>query len=205
MNEPTDRDILLYQDRTALLRAVTFPLAIMAGTTLLLLILGRSKNLLARLTAFISGISLAGWGYLTIPSLLRLLVPQPLVVVNQHGITYNPPSAAFLDFGASLAWDEIAALYPLEWTIGRPGGTSAYNFLCIVPRDVEAFLRRRTFMNMTVMVILMNQTHVPFMIPEPTLPISVHALLAHICVLYADEIRAHGIEIGEQQANTLLP
>lgn len=205
MNQHTIRDIVLYQDRAALLRSVSFPFAIMAGTTLLLLILGRSKNLLARLTAFISGISLAAWGYLIVPSLLRLLVPQPLVVVNQHGITYDPPRAAFLDFGASLAWDEVATIYPLEWTIGRPGGTSTYNFLCIVPRDVEAFLRRRTFMNMTVMAILMNQTHAPFMIPEPVLPISVHALLAHICVLYADEIRAHDIEIGEQQANTLLP
>jgi len=200
----SNRDIVLYQDRAKLLRSVAFPIAIGAGLAAMFLRSRRSGTILARLVAFLSALSLAGWGYLTLPSLWRLLIPKPIVIVNQSGITYDPPRAAFFDFGASLPWDEIEALYPFELTLNRPGGTSKYNFLCVVPRDMEAFMHRRSLLNMTVMVILMNQSNAPFMIPEPMLPISAHALMVHIHMLYADEMRAHGIEIRAEQKNTLM-
>lgn len=205
MSENTsDRDIVLYQDRVRLLRSVAFPIAISVGLAAMLLNYRRSGTIFARLLAVLSALSLAGWGYLILPSLWRLLVPKPIVIVNQSGITYDPPKAAFLDFGASLPWNEIEALYPFELTLNRPGGTSKYNFLCVVPKDMEAFMHRRSLLNMTVMVILMNQSNAPFMIPEPMLPISAHALLTHIRMLYADEMRAHGIEIRDHQKNTLV-
>jgi len=198
-----NQGIVLYQDRIALLRSAAFPTAIGAGLCALLLFSRRSGHIVARLFTFLSGLFLLAWGYLMVPSLVRLLFPKPLVVVNQHGITYSPPSVGVFDFGASLAWNEIEALYPFELTINRPDGPTVYNFLCVVPRDVEKFMYRRNLMNMTIMAILMNQTKTPFMIPESTLPISINALLTHLRVLYADELRTHSVEIRTEQTNTL--
>lgn len=199
-----NRGIVLYQDRIALLRSAAFPTAIGAGLCTLLLFSRRSGHIVARLLTFLSGLFLLAWSYLLLPSLLRLLFPKPLVVVNQQGITYSPPSVGVFDFGASLAWNEIEALYPFELTINRPDGPTIYNFLCVVPRDVETFMYRRNLMNMTIMAILMNQTQTPFMIPESTLPISINALLTHLRVLYADELRIHSIEVLPEQTQSLI-
>ena len=48
-----------------------------------------------------------------------LYMPQkthPTVVVDEEGITYNPPVAPIFRFHGRISWSQIAALYPGEFT-----------------------------------------------------------------------------------------
>ena len=44
----------------------------------------------------------------------------------------------------------------------RSGRTSIQRFLCILPKDVDAFLQRYTIMNKTILALLMMQVGSPF-------------------------------------------
>lgn len=106
--------------------------------------------------------------------------------------------------GGSLAWEEMQALYIGELTMHRKGGrTSIQRFLCILPKDVSAFLQRYTIMNKTILSLLMMQVGSPFIIPQAMLPLSSDELLAHIRTQCADIIHEYGIELREEYKGSI--
>ena len=80
-------------------------------------------------------------------------------------------------------------------TVGR---TNIQRFLCILPKDIDTFLRPYTVMNKTVLTLLVMQVGSPFVLPEAMLPLSIDELLARIRTQYAGTIHTHGIELRKE-------
>jgi len=98
-------------------------------------------------------------------------------------------------FSGSLAWREVQALYIGELTMPRRGGkTGSQRFLCVLPRDVEAFLRPYTPMNKIVLTWMMRWISSPFALPEALLPLPIDELFEHVRAQYAATILANEIE-----------
>ena len=111
----------------------------------------------------------------------------------------HPPRMGPISFSNSLIWQEIQALNICELTMKpRIGRKNIQRILCILPKDVETFLQHHTFINMTILVILMNQVGSPSIIPESMLPLPVNELLARIRTQYADAIHDYGIELRKE-------
>ena len=163
----------------------------------------RSTKLVARIISVVARGLLFIGGLLFLPTLYWLLLVKPMVRVNAQGISYNAPWTVFLNFSASITWEEIAALYISELTMSRRGRSGTYRLLCVLPKDLESFLRRYKLLNMTVRVIVMKATDTPFMIPDTMLPVTADELLSRIREQYADEIQAHGIELREVHKTSL--
>lgn len=80
----------------------------------------------------------------------------------------------------------------------RSGRTTIHHFLCILPKDVDAFLQRYTTINMAVLALIMMQVNSPFNIPASMVPLSIDELLTRIRTHYAHIIQKYGIEIWEE-------
>src|SRR5260221_6666225 len=144
------------------------------------------------------------WGWFFIPALLWLLYPKPIVTVNDEGISYRPPRMGPFATGGSLAWEEIQALYIGELAMHRRSGRkSIQRFLCILPKDVDAFLQRYTIMNKTILTIMMMRIGFPFLFPDPMLPLPIDESLGGFRTKYAEAINEHGIELREESKGSL--
>ncbi len=85
----------------------------------------------------------------------------------------------------------------------RGGRTNIQRFLCILPKDIDAFLRPYTVINKTVLTLLMMQVGSPFVLPEAMLPLSIDELLARIRTQYAGTIHTYGIELRKEYKGSL--
>ena len=85
----------------------------------------------------------------------------------------------------------------------RSGRKSIQRLLCILPKNVDAFLQRYTIMNKTVLALLMMLVGSPFIVPESMLPLSIDELLARIRTQHADAIHEHGIELREEYKGSI--
>jgi hypothetical protein len=74
----------------------------------------------------------------------RLLVPTPVVLVNDQGILSHPPGGLGFAFNFKMAitWPEIAAMYLHTLTITAKKGPKTTHGLAILPKDPEGFLER---------------------------------------------------------------
>ena len=204
MNEQESQPIVIYPDRGKLLRANGTTLLLGGMLALLASVPWRRTNIVARIFAMLSRALLLVWGWFCIPALLWLLYPKPIVTVNDDGISYRPPRMGPFATGGSLAWEEIQALYIGELMMHRRSGrNSIQRFLCILPKNIDAFLQRYTIMNKTILTIMMMQISSPFLVPESMLPLPIDELLARIRTKYADAIHEHGIELREEYKGSI--
>src|SRR6266481_5968077 len=189
VNEKGSQPIVIYPDRGKFLRANGTTLLLGGMFALLASVPRRRTSIVARIFAMLSRALLLVWGWFCIPALLWLLYPKPIVTVNDDGISYRPPRMGPFATGGSLAWEEIQVLYIGELAMHRRSGRkSIQRFLCILPKDVDAFLQRYTTMNKTVLALLMMQISSPFLVPESTLPLPIHE---------------HGIELREEYKGSI--
>ncbi len=140
------------------------------------------------------------------PALYRLLFRIPIIEINEQGIFYNPGPVWFINFGMSITWEEIAALYVNELTIRSTKRTSTSHFLAATPKDEDAFFQREKILSLRKFPLrfLMRATKTPFILPEQvTYPSSPENILNLIIRQYQDKIQENGIEIREEQ-KTLL-
>ena len=188
--------IVIYPDRGKFLRANGATFLLGGGLILLAFTPWHRATAVTRMLVMLSRVLLLLWGWFSIPALTWLLFPKPVVIVNDESILYHFPRIGPFAFSGSLAWEEIKALYLGELTLRRISGrTSTQRFLCILPRDVDAFLRPYAIMNKTVLTMLMTQVGSPFVLPKAMLPLSIDELLARVRTQYADTIHTHGIEL----------
>ena len=204
VNEKWSQPIVIYPNRGKFLRANSTTLILGGMLALMTLVPWHRANVMAKMLAMLSRALLLVWGWFCIPTLLWLLYPKPVVIVNDDGISYYPPRVGPFATGGSLAWEEIQALYIRDLTMGRRSGrTSIQRFLCILPKDVDAFPQRYTIMNKTILALLMMQVGSPFIVPESMLPLSIDELLSRICTKYADVIHEYGIELREEYKGSI--
>jgi hypothetical protein len=204
VNEKASQPIVIYPDRRKLLRANGTTLLLGGMLAILAFVPWRRTSIVARIFALLSRMLLLAWGWFCIPSLLWLLHPKPVVIVNDDGISYHPPRMGPFATGGSLAWEEIQALYISNLTMDRKSGrTSIQRFLCVLPKDADAFLERDTIMNKIILALLMMQVGSPFVVPESMLPLPIDVLLARIRTNYADAIHEHEIELREEYKGSI--
>ena len=197
-HEQEDQPIIIYPDRKKILRANGTTFLLGGGLALLALAPWRSARGVKRALIMFSRASLLAWGWLGIPTLIQLLFPKPIVIVNDEGIFYYSPRMGPFTFSGSLAWREIQALYIGELMMPRRGGpTNSQRFLCVLPRDVEAFLRPYTLMSRIVLTWMMRWISSPFVLPEALLPLSIDELIERVRTQYAATILANEIELRD--------
>ena len=202
--EKEHQPIVIYPDRGKLLRANGITFLLGGGLALLALTPWHNARVVTRMLIMLSRVLLLVWGWFSIPALARLLFPKPAVTINDESISYHAPRMGPFAFSGSLTWEEIKALYIGELTMHRRGGrTYTQRFLCILPKDIEAFLRPYTLMNKTVLTLLMTQVGSPFVLPEAMLPLSIDELLTRIRTQYADIIYTCGIELRKEYKGSL--
>ncbi len=203
MTQERPQPLVLYAERRKFLKAnrATF---LLGGGLVLLALAPRSRAPLAiRMLALLSRALLFVWGWFCLPALVWLLFPWPVLTVDDEGIQYRPPRMGPFAFGGSLGWEEIQALYVGELVMQGRGRTRVQRFLCVLPKDVEGFLRSYPFLPMTVLSLLKMQVGSPFVLPGSMLPLSVDALFASIRTRYAEMIQIHRIELRDEYKGSL--
>jgi hypothetical protein len=141
--------------------------------------------------------------FLYIPGLYKLYFSNPVVVINDEGITYNPPKLGSFAFRSFISWEEISALYPGELTINKRGKMRVRRFLCILPKDVDRFLQPFSLMSKTALSLLTMQVGTPFVISELLIQGSAENLLSQIRTEYADFLRSHNIELRQKYSGSV--
>jgi len=193
--------IIVSVARRKLLRAQRASLLLGAGLTCLAILPWRPTWARQRWLLALARILLASWGWWSAPTLWRLLARKPLVVVSDEGIQYHAPRVYPFAFDDTLPWSDIRALYIAQAPRPRSaGGAIKHRLLCIVPNDVDAFLRPMSVMNMTLRAIVMRQTGSPFLIADTLSTLGNDELLARIRSDYADLIERYEIELREEYA-----
>ena len=192
--ETGHQPLIIYPDRGKLLKTNGATFLLGGGLAFLALAPWHRARRGTNILVLLARALLLIWGWFYVPSLLRLLFPKPVVTVNDEGISYHPPRIGPLAFGGSLAWKQIKALYIGEVTTHQLGRLQTQRFLCVLPRDREAFLQPYTILNKTVLTLISMQVDSPFVLPEPMISLSVDELLASIRLHYADIISAYEIE-----------
>lgn len=161
------------------------------------------------------------WKLLLELHLYRLLVPTPLVLVNDRGIVSYPPGFLFFKWRMEITWPEIAAMN-LHEVISQPPPPprlfrllkislpSTQRYLAIIPKDPEAYLERhkltraRTLARTFPLWLLVARTKTPMVIVESHIaPVSVDDLLALIRARFQTELEDNGIEVREPQKTDL--
>ena len=133
----------------------------------------------------------------------NLFFANPILVIDNETISYNPPKIGPFAFQGAIRWEEIEALYLGELTTRRRGKIKVLRFLCILPRDVERFMQSFSLINKTVLGILMIQVGTPFAISESLLTGTVDQLLARIQIDYLDKLKEYHIEIREEYKGSI--
>jgi hypothetical protein len=198
VREREHQPIVIYLDRGKLLRANGATFLAGGGLALLAPVPWRRVTTVTRMLAILSRALLLVWGWFCLPAFFRMLFPMAVVTVDDEGISYHPPRTGPFAFGGSPGWGEIKAIYAGELTMSRRGRGSIQRFLCVLPRDEEAFLRRYSMMTMTFLALMKMQVGSPFVIPKAILPLTIDDLFAHARTQYADIIEAYGIELREE-------
>ena len=166
VREREHQPIVIYLDRGKVLRANGATFLAGGGLVLLALVPWRGVTIVTRMLVILTRALLLVWGWFSLPALFRMFFPKPVVTVDDEGISYHPPRTGPFAFGGSLGWGEIKAIYAGELAMSRRGRGSIQRFLCVLPRDEEAFLRRYSIMTMTVLALMKMQVGAPFVIPE---------------------------------------
>lgn len=161
------------------------------------------------------------WQLLLTLHLYRLLVPTPLVLVNDRGIVSYPPGFLFFKWRMEITWPEIAAMNlhevisrlpppPRLFRLLKVSPISTTRYLAIIPKDPEAYLERhkltraRTLARTFPLWLLMARTKTPMVIVESHIaPVSVDDLLARIRARFQTELEANSIEVREPQKTDL--
>jgi len=196
-------NIVIYPDREKLLRTNGTTFLLGGGLAFLALAPWLHATIITRILTTLSRALLLVWGWFCLPALFRLLFPKPIVTVDDQGIAYQPSRIGPFVFDGSLAWGEIKALYIGELTMNKRKSTNISRFLCILPKDVDAFLQSYPLLSKTVLSLMLMQVNTPFALPEAMLPLSVDELLARIRTQYADIIQAYEIELWEEYKGSL--
>jgi hypothetical protein len=132
----------------------------------------------------------------------RLLVPTPVVLVNDQGFVMNPPTGLWITWKMAITWPEIAALYLHTLTITTRKGPQTMHGLAIMPKDPVAFVQRHHVVRLRTfpLFFLLPATKTPVWIRKEFIaPISLEDLLAQIRTRFEAEIAANGIEVREPQ------
>lgn len=185
--------LIIYPDRGKFLRISGAPFLLGGGLTFLAFVPwyhGVGSNVLALLARVL----LLIWGWFYIPLLPWFLFPKPVVAITDEGISYSPPRIGPLAFRGELSWKQIKALYITEVTTHQLGRRGTQRVLCVLPKNVEAFLQPYTLRNKTVLTMFLTQFGSPFIIPETFISVTVEELLTHIRLYYADAISTYEIE-----------
>lgn len=126
---------------------------------------------------------------------------HPTVVVNEEGITYNPPVAPIFRFHGRISWPQIAALYSGEFTSQRRGVSVTSPYLAIIPRgDMIAFIKS-TYSSPFKRIVAAGQIQMyggPMNIFQTFIPISPQSLFSQIVVQYRDKIDMYGIKTEKE-------
>nr|BBH91059.1 hypothetical protein KTC_58100 [Thermosporothrix sp. COM3] len=132
------------------------------------------------------------WGVLILPWVIFLIVRKPIVQVNEQGISYRMPPF-FSPFISTLAlpWEQIAALYV------ERAGQGDEHMLCVLPRDVDAFLEGVHWLNLPLMSLCLTGFGAPVAIPAGLLPLTVEELHAQICHQFQEQFERYAISAHE--------
>ncbi len=199
-----DHTIVLYQSRRTLFKSA-WPSLFGGLVVIPVIAYRRSKKSVLRALSILASLMLILWETLFLSTLYRLLFAVPAVIVNDEGIAYHPASPWFVSLGLTMCWEEMAAMYLNELTIRGKKRTITYRFLCMIPKDQEAFFERKKLLNwrrLSLLAVMSKMGGVTFMIPEAVLPLPLDELLSQIRTQFQDEIQMHGIEIrGEQKTS----
>ena len=206
MNYDADRHaITIYQDRSALVKS-TLPALFGLLAIVPIALYSRRRNSFTRIIALLSSFLLLSWESLFFSHILRLLIPQPVLVVTDKEIHYQPPAPWFVALELTILWEEIAAMYLNELTIHNKRQTATYRTLCIMPKDREAYFQRYRLLHprRLPLLVIMAKTDSPFQISEPIVyPLSMDKLFTQIQTRFQEQIQAHQIEIREEHKITI--
>lgn len=198
------RAIVLYPDKTRLFKTV-LPSLLSGLLALPLLIAWRSGKRWLHLVSLLAGMLLFFWETLFLSQWSRLLLPKPVVVINEVGIAYDPVVPWIVAFRLQIRWEEIAAIFLSELSVrGKKGTRTSPRFLAIMPKDQEAFVKQHKLLRprRLPLLVVMSQPGIgtPFLLPELAIsPFPLDELVAQIRMRYQREIEAHAIEIGEER------
>jgi hypothetical protein len=132
----------------------------------------------------------------------RLLVPTPVVLVNDQGIVTHPPVGLWITWTMAITWPEIAALYLHTLTVTARQGPQTMHGLAIMPKDPVAFVQRHHVVRLRTfpLFFLLPATRTPVWIHEAFIaPVSLEDLLTQIRTRFQAEIAANDIEVREPQ------
>ncbi len=191
------RTIILYPDKTELFKEV-WPSLLGALLVCPLLIAWHSGNPWLRFASLLVGLPLFLWESMYLPACSRLLLPKPVIVVNETGIAYDPVTPWFAPFGMHIHWEEIAAMFLCEISMRSKKGT---RFLAIRPKDrINFMIQHKLLHRFPFAYISFPGIETPFLVYETVIsPFSLDELLAQIRARYQHEIEANGIEIDEER------
>jgi hypothetical protein len=198
------RTIVLYPEKTRLFKTA-LPSLLSGLLAFPLFIAWRSGRRSLHLVSLLAGMLLFFWESLFLPQWSRLLLPKPVIVVNEIGIAYDPAVPWFVAFRLQIRWEEIAAIFLSELSIrGEKVTRMSPRFLAIMPKDQEAFVKQHKLLcpRRLPLLVVMSQPGIgtPFLLPELAIsPFSLDELFAQIRARYQREIEANAIEISEER------
>ena len=193
----TMRAIILYRDKAALLKAI-YPSFVGLLLSLPVLVFALEKRRVARPIVWVVSVLLFLWEMFYFSTWYRLLFPRPVLVVDEEGITYQPDSPWFVNMDMTIRWEEIASVYPTEFTLHGKQRTMHTRFLSIQPKDQESFFQRQRLLSprRLPLLVTMSKTGTFFMLPERMIsPLKVDMLLAQIVEGYQEEIESNEIQV----------
>jgi len=114
----------------------------------------------------LAAVAVPFFGLIALWAIYRLVVPHPLVVVDAQGIR----DTSLLLAAGLVRWDEIARVYV--------GGVGRQRFLCVVPADPEAFLRRQAPFKRRLMRANIGLVGAPVNIAQVALPLPIEEIIA---------------------------
>ena len=132
----------------------------------------------------------------------QLLVPTPVVVVNDQGIVTHPQEVFWSTWTMAITWPEIAIMYLHTLTVTARKGPQTIRGLAIMPKDPEAYVQRHHVVRLRTAPLsaLLLATRTPVWIPEALIaPVSLEDLLTQIRTRFQAEIGANAIEMREPQ------
>jgi hypothetical protein len=164
----------------------------------------RRTSILTRLPTGLARLLFVAWLWFVVPTFFKSLLSTPIVIVDETGIAYHLPPFGPFNFSGSLSWDKIEALYIGELPMAQKRRPDPYRFLCILPKDAEAYLQPYTLFNKTVLTMLIATLKTPFAIPQHLLQLTSDQLLERIQTDYADILQSNAIEIREPYTGSFV-
>ena len=118
-NNTQDQSPLIFYPKKEWLLASAWPLLCGIFLAFTVFLYQQSKTTRLKALSAIGSVLILLWEITFFPFLSRLLFPKPLLIVNDEGIIYQPPSVWFVNLAWNIKWKEISAMYITELSVQK--------------------------------------------------------------------------------------